>query len=177
MSIELANGHFAHETELADGQTEHADKQIEHAEKQIEHAEKRIERDGNKKSTHPAKQPDDRLYGPLLFVNKQADKNAPADADWPDNLISTIRNVMDIPCPTPAAPEFIFELSDDVAAHNQGILSKHEFSLEKALDAKKAHLLVTVPNSDIQTSYENFSDSIHYGHEWKQSSQVEADGH
>jgi hypothetical protein len=44
---------------------------------------------------------------------------------------------MDILCPTPAAPEFIFELSDDVAAHNLGALSKHEFSLGKALDANK----------------------------------------
>jgi hypothetical protein len=44
---------------------------------------------------------------------------------------------MDIPCPTPAAPEFIFELSDDAAAHNLDVLSKHEFSLRKALDANK----------------------------------------
>ncbi len=44
---------------------------------------------------------------------------------------------MDIPCPTPAAPKFIFELSNDAAAHNLDVLLKHEFSLGKALDANK----------------------------------------
>jgi hypothetical protein len=137
LPIELADGHFAHETELADGQTEHAEKGTEHAEKQIEHAKKRIERNGDKKSTHPAERPDDWLTGPLPFVNKRADENAPADAVWPDNLISTIRNVIDIPCPTPAAPKFIFELSDDAAAHNLDVLLKHKLSLGKALNANK----------------------------------------
>jgi hypothetical protein len=137
LPIELADGHFAHEQpELADEQTEHADKQIEHAEKQIEHAEKQIERNDDKKSLHLAKRPN-WLYGSLPFVNKQANKIAPADADWLDNLITTIRNIMDILCPTPAAPKFIFELSDDAAAHNLGILSRHDFSLGKALDANK----------------------------------------
>ncbi len=70
LPIELADGHFAHETELANGQTEHTEKRIEHAEKQIEHAEKQIKRDGDKKSTHPAERPNDWLTGPLPFVNE-----------------------------------------------------------------------------------------------------------
>ena len=39
----------------------------------------------------------------------------PANGDWPSNLIATMKAVLDVPCPTRIAPEFIFDLSDKAA--------------------------------------------------------------
>ncbi len=44
----------------------------------------------------------------------------PNHKDWPNNLISLIKNVMGTPCNMPSAPEFSFELSEleKAAIHN-----------------------------------------------------------
>jgi hypothetical protein len=55
--------------------------------------------------------------------------------DWPNNLISLIKNVLGTPCNTPSAPEFSFKLSDKAAIHNLTALRKYQFNLGKALEA------------------------------------------
>jgi hypothetical protein len=44
--------------------------------------------------------------------------------DWPNNLIDILKKVMTLPFKTPHPPEFIFELSEAAASHNQEILKK-----------------------------------------------------
>ena len=61
----------------------------------------------------------------------------PANADWPNNLIATSREVLDVPCPTYVEPETIFELSDKAAEHNIKKLEKYGFDLSRALEANK----------------------------------------
>ncbi len=59
----------------------------------------------------------------------------PNHNDWPDNLISLIKNVMGTPCDMPSAPKFSFELSNKAAMHNLKLLRKYQFDLSKALEA------------------------------------------
>ena len=44
---------------------------------------------------------------------------------------------MDIPCPTPAEPEFKFTMTEEAAHHNFCVLSKYGKDLGKALEAQK----------------------------------------
>ncbi len=83
-------------TEPADGpiankQMSLTNGQIELAERRHEKAKQQIERCDTSASMHPA------------------------NGDWPSNLIATMKAVLDVPCPTRIAPEFIFELSDKAA--------------------------------------------------------------
>jgi hypothetical protein len=59
-------------------------------------------------------------------------------ADLPNNLIKIIKKVINIPCNTLIAPEFIFELSQTPASHNLDVLSKYQSDLSKALEANKS---------------------------------------
>jgi hypothetical protein len=59
-----------------------------------------------------------------------------------NNLIKIIKKVINVPCNTPTAPEFIFELSQTAASHNLDILSKYQNDLSKALEANKSSPLV-----------------------------------
>jgi len=43
---------------------------------------------------------------------------------------------MGMPCSTPSAPEFKFEISEDAMQHNLAILEKYDFDLGKALNAQ-----------------------------------------
>jgi hypothetical protein len=73
-------------------------------------------------------------------ANRTSRKATPANRtapDWPNNLIAKVKEVLEVPCPTRTAPEFIFELSDRAAEHNIKILEKYEFDLGKALEANK----------------------------------------
>ncbi len=45
--------------------------------------------------------------------------------DWPNKLIAHIKQVMGTPCNTPSAPEFKFELSEEVTKHNLAVLEKY----------------------------------------------------
>ena len=56
--------------------------------------------------------------------------------DWPDDLIDRIKKVMGMPCSTPTAPEFMFEISEKAMQHNLAVLEKYDFDLGKALDAQ-----------------------------------------
>jgi hypothetical protein len=57
--------------------------------------------------------------------------------NWPNNLISLIKNVLGTPCDMPLDPEFSFKLSDEAAMHNLTVLRKYQFNLGKALEANK----------------------------------------
>ncbi len=57
--------------------------------------------------------------------------------DWPNNLISLIKNVLSTPCDMPLAPDFSFELSNKAAMHNLTVLRKYQFNLGIALEANK----------------------------------------
>jgi hypothetical protein len=67
--------------------------------------------------------PDLSFYSPapeqrgLDAIQELQDHNA-----WPNNLISSIKNIMGTPCDMPSAPEFSFELSDEAAIHNLTVL-------------------------------------------------------
>ena len=58
--------------------------------------------------------------------------------DWPNDLIDRIKQVMGMPCSTPSAPEFKFEISEEAMQqkHNLATLEKYEFNLGKALNAQ-----------------------------------------
>jgi len=61
----------------------------------------------------------------------------PVTYDWPRDLLKRVREVMVSSCPTPSAPEFHFELTNDAAEHNLAVLARHDFDLEKTLAAQK----------------------------------------
>ncbi len=61
----------------------------------------------------------------------------PVTYDWPSDLLKRVREVMVSSCPTPSAPEFRFELTNDTAEHNLAVLARHDFNLEKTLAAQK----------------------------------------
>jgi hypothetical protein len=57
--------------------------------------------------------------------------------DWPDNMISCIKQVLGTPCNMPSDPEFRFELSEEVAKHNLEVIQKYKYNLGGAIKAQK----------------------------------------
>ena len=56
--------------------------------------------------------------------------------DWPNDLIDRIKQVMGMPCSTPSAPEFKFEISEEAMQQYLAALEKYEFNVGKAFDAQ-----------------------------------------
>jgi hypothetical protein len=56
----------------------------------------------------------------------------------PNNLIEIIKKIINVPCNTPTASKFIFELLQTAASHNLDVLLKHQNDLSKALEANKS---------------------------------------
>jgi hypothetical protein len=75
------------------------------------------------------------------FVNERFDEHTSTSADWPDNLIKIIKNIINVPCKTPAAQKLSFELLTMAASHNLAILLKYNNGLNKELEANKNSLL------------------------------------
>ncbi len=148
--VQRQTEHAERQTEQAERQTEHAEKQIELAERQTDHAARQTEQ-AERQSELAARQTEHATrqiehvelhnnwhtdFQP--FVRKQVNEHTLTHADWPNNLIEIIKKVINVPCNTPTAPEFIFELSQTAASHNLDVLSKNQNDLSKALEANKS---------------------------------------
>jgi hypothetical protein len=134
--VERQTEHAERQTKQAEWQTEHAKKQIEQAERQTEHAARQTERATRQIehvqwhiNWHTDFQP---------FVREQVDEHTLTRANWPNNLIKIIKKVINVPCNTPTAPKFIFELLQTAASYNLDVLLKHQNDLSKALEANKS---------------------------------------
>ncbi len=134
--IERQTEHAERQTEQAERQTEHAKKQIEqaerqteHAKRQTEHATRQIEHATWHTNWHTNFQP---------FVCKQVDEHILTLADWANYLVEIIKKIINVPCNTPTAPKFIFELLQTAASHNLDVLSKYQNDISKALEANKS---------------------------------------
>ncbi len=57
--------------------------------------------------------------------------------DWPNNMISCIKQVLGTPCNMPSAPEFRFKILEEAAKHNLQVLRNYEYDLGQALEAQK----------------------------------------
>jgi hypothetical protein len=134
--VERQTEHAERQTEQAEWQTEHAKKQIEQAERQTEHVARQTE--------HAVRQIEHVEWHTnwhtdfQLFVREQVNEHTLTCADWPINLIKIIKKVINAPCNTATAPEFIFELLQIAASHNLDVLSKYQNDLSKALEANKS---------------------------------------
>ncbi len=134
--IKRQNEHAERQTEQAERQTEHAKKQIEQSERQTDHAARQTERAARQIEHvkwhtywHINFQP---------FVCKQVDEHTLTCADWPNNLIDIIKKVINVPCSTLRALEFIFKLSKTAASHNLDVQWKYQNDPSKALEANKS---------------------------------------
>ncbi len=56
----------------------------------------------------------------LTIIHEQTNKSMSTHQhiDWSDTVIKIITNAMNVPCNTPAPPEFIFKLLAPAASHN-----------------------------------------------------------
>ncbi len=57
--------------------------------------------------------------------------------DWPNNMISCIKQVLGTPCNMLSAPEFRFKLLEEAAKQNLEVLRKDNYDLGRALEAQK----------------------------------------
>ena len=120
---ELIDGHTKRQTEqmnIANGQIKpsaNTQLQTEHADGSIKFADGQTELD---------------------VGHKQVDEHT---SDWSDNLIKIIKNIINVPCKTPAAQKLSFELLTMAASHNLAILLKYNNGLNKELEANKNSLL------------------------------------
>ncbi len=76
------------------------------------------------------------LPDPEQNIRDAINKNPTQHFDWPNNMISCIKQVLDTPCNTPSAPEFRFELSEE-AKQNLEVLRKYDYDLGRTLGAQK----------------------------------------
>lgn len=54
-----------------------------------------------------------------------------------DDMVTTIMNIVNTPSPTPSAPPFKFEQSNQAAIHNEEVLQKHNFILNDVINASE----------------------------------------
>jgi hypothetical protein len=155
--------HAERQTKQAEWQTEHAKKQIEQAKRQTEHAARQTER-ATRQIEHVEWHTNWHTnFHP--FVCKQVDEHTLTRADWPNNLIEIIKKVINVPCNTPTAPEFIFELPQTAASHILDVLSKYQNDLSKALEANKSSPLGYGSEFRHPNECERYFASILSGHE------------
>ncbi len=77
------------------------------------------------------------LPDPEQNVHDAIDKLPTQHFDWPNNMISHIKQVLCTPCNMPSAPEFRFKLLEEAVKHNLEVLRKYNYDLGQALEAQK----------------------------------------